>query len=328
MGIICYKTMQMRELPETSELLTFVRAVEARSISRAALELGVPRPTVGRRLARLEEKLGARLLRRTTRRMALTDAGEALYARARSVVTAVLDAQDAVRHGDDVPRGVLRVSTPPMQGVGLGTLVARFLDRCPEVRLELETSTRYVDLVAGGFDVAIRAASDLAPGLIARTLARTRLVAVASPAYLAAHGTPKRTSDLAKHRCLVGYTKGEHPATHWPTSRGRVKVTARLASNDLGALRESALAGQGITMMPAPMVSDDLDAGTLVPVLPERLTGSAHIAVVWADREFVPAAVRAFVDEVVRWAAELPAFARVPARAATVKAGRAKKRAR
>lgn len=295
--------MQMRELPETAELLTFVRTVEGRSITRAARELGVPRPTVGRRLARLEEKLGVRLLRRTTRTMALTDAGEALFARARSLVLAVEEVQQAVRRRDDVPRGVLRVSVPPMQGVALGALAAAYLERCPLVQLVIDSGTRHVDLVAGGFDVAIRATARLAPGLVARTLSRVRLVAVASPSYLAAHKAPRRPTELSAHRCLVGFDRGEHPATHWPTSRGRVRVRAHFASNDLGALREAALRGQGIAMLPSATVWDDLANGTLVAVLPDRLVGEAHVALVWADREFVPAAVRAFVEEAVRWAA-------------------------
>jgi DNA-binding transcriptional LysR family regulator len=303
--------MQMPELPETSELLTFVRTVEARSISRAALELGVPRPTVGRRLARLEQKLGARLLRRTTRTMALTDAGEALFHRARAVVAAVGDARDAVVHGDDAVRGLLRVSVPPMTGDGLGAVIADFLAAYPEVRVELESSSRYVDLVAGGFDVAIRAAPELAPGLIARNLFRSRLVAVATPGYLARAGAPRRAADLAKHVCLVGFARGEHPMTHWPRLRGgRVRVEARLASNDLATLREAAMRGQGIALLPLPLVYDDLVAGRLTAVLPEVLGAEVRLAVVYADRELVPPAVRALVEAVVRWAKANPLFSR------------------
>lgn len=314
--------MQMPELPETSELLTFVRTVEARSISRAARELGVPRPTVGRRLARLEQKLGARLLRRTTRTMALTDAGEALFHRARAVVASVSDARDSVARRDDKVRGLLRVSAPPMGGEAFGGLVADFLAAHPEVRVELETSSRHVDLVAGGFDVAIRASSELAPGLVARNLARTRLLAVASPAYLARAGTPRRAADLAKHAGLVGFTRGEHPTTHWPRPRGgRVRVEARLASNDLPTLREAALRGHGVALLPLALVYDDVTEGRLVPVLPAQVGADVRIAVVYADRELVPPAVRAFVDAVAAWAAANPLFNRpVPECKAAAKA--------
>ena len=118
--------MQMDEIPETSELLTFVRTVEAGSISRAARELQLPRPTVGRRRGRLEEKLGVRLLRRTTRAMALTDAGEAFFTQARAVLAAVRDAEASVRRGDGAVRGLLRVTTPLLQGTGFGAMLADF----------------------------------------------------------------------------------------------------------------------------------------------------------------------------------------------------------
>ena len=303
--------MQMDDLPETAEFLTFARTVEARSISKAARELGVPRPTVGRRLARLEEKLGVRLLRRTTRTMVLTDAGEALYARARAVLAAVSDAEASVRRSDDAVRGMLRVSVPPLGSESFGAMIADFTARYPDVRLELESTTRHVDLVSGGHDVAIRAATQLPPGLIARKLTRTRMVAVASPAYLALRGTPKRATELRAHSCLVGFSLGEHPATHWPLMRGgQVRIEAEVASNDIGLLRSLALRDRGIAMLPMPLIYDDVSRGALAPVLPERLGGESQVAVVYAEREFVPPAVRAFVDAVVKWAKDAPELSR------------------
>lgn len=303
--------MQTDDLPETAEFLTFARTVEARSISKAARELGVPRPTVGRRLARLEEKLGVRLLRRTTRVMTLTDAGEALYARARAVLAAVRDAESSVRRSDDAVRGMLRVSVPPMGSESFGAMVADFSARYPDVRLELDFTTRHVDLVGGGYDVAIRAAAQLPPGLIARNLARSRVMAVASPAYLARRGTPKRSAELAKHACLVGFALGEHPATHWPLMRGgRVRVEAEVATNEIKLLRDLAVRGRGVAMLPMPVIYDDVVRGALVPVMPERLGGETQVAVVYADREFVAPAVRAFVDAVVLWAKSAPELSR------------------
>lgn len=303
--------MQMDELPETTEFLTFVRTVEARSISRAARELGVPRPTVGRRLARLEEKLGVRLLRRTTRTMVLTDAGEALYQRARGVIAAVREAEQSVRRSDDAVRGTLRVSAPPMNLLHFGAMISDFIGRYPDVRLELDLTTRHVDLAAGSYDVAIRAAAQLPPGLIARNLMRSRLVAVASPEYLARHGTPRRVTEIAKHACLVGFAQGEHPSTHWPLVRGgQVRVEALMATNDLGVLHTAALGGRGVALLPLPLVYDDVAAGKLVAVLPERLGGETQLAVVYPEREFVAPAVRAFVDAVVTWAKGAPELTR------------------
>jgi DNA-binding transcriptional LysR family regulator len=315
MTTICYKMMQVlmtiAEPPETTELQTFARVVEARSISRAARELGVPRPTIGRRLARLEQKLGVRLLRRTTRAMALTDAGELFYARARAVLAAVDEAAEAVRRRDDAVRGTLRVATPVLVTTSFASMVADFAMRFPDVRIELRASSEYVDLVAGGYDVAIRAASDLAPGLVARRLSRSRLVAVASPAYIAAHGAPKRRKDLAEHTSLAGFEHGQHPATHWPLMRGgRVRIEPVLSSNDLAILHEAARRGRGIALLPLAFVYDDIRAGALVPVLPERVGADSVVAIVYADREFVTPALRAFIDAVIAWAANDPAFAR------------------
>lgn len=327
MTMICYKSMQMTDPPETSELLTFARTVEARSISRAARELGVPRPTVGRRLARLEEKLGVRLLRRTTRAMALTDAGEAFYARVRAVLAAVRDAELSVRQPDEVVRGLLRVSAPPRASGGFAEMLAAFSASYPEVRLEIDFSARHVDLIADGYDVALRAASQLPPGLIARKLHRSRQVVVGAPAYLRARGTPKRVTELAQHACLVGFERGEHPMTHWPAVRGgRVRVEAALATNSLDMLHVAALGGRGLAMLPLLLVYDDILAGRLVPVLPERLGGEVHFAAVYADREFVSPALRAFLDAVVAWAksnAELSrALPECPAKRGSAAAGR------
>lgn len=307
--------MQMDDLPETSELVTFARVVEANSISLAARELGVPRPTVGRRLARLEERLGVRLLRRSTRKMALTEAGALFYQRARSALASVTDARDAVQRSDGAVRGLLRVSAPSMKESHFGGLIARFLAKHPGVRVELETTTRYVDLLAGGFDVAIRAATELSPGLVARPLGKTRLLAVASAAYLAGAPSLKTVADLARHECIVGYDRGEHPATHWPLlDGGRVRVDARFASNDIDCLCDCVANGGGIAMLPEARIVDELESGAFVPVLERKLGATAVVAVVYAERAFVAPAVRAFVDAVVEWSKSAPMMRRMAAR--------------
>src|SRR5688572_13650308 len=159
----------MSEPLETAELLAFARTVESKSLSRAAAELGVPRATISRRLARLEERLGARLLRRTTRSLVLTDAGEALYRHARIVLDAVTHAEQSVRRTDDVIRGDLRVSVPPMLNQSFNEMLSDFAHAHPEVRLQIHFSSQFVDLRQGDYDVALRASSELQPGLVART---------------------------------------------------------------------------------------------------------------------------------------------------------------
>lgn len=296
----------MDTLTEIAELQAFVQTVEARSLNRAAAELGVPRATLGRRLARIEERLGVRLLRRTTRRMALTDAGEELYRHARGVIAAVREAEAAVRRTDGAVRGLLRVSVPPSGDGQFHRLLLAFLDRYPEVRLEVNFSTQHVDLLTAGYDVGIRAGASIAPGLDGRILARITLRAVASPAYLARVGTPAQPEELAQHACLVGFALGERPATHWPLQDGgQVRVEGRIVSNDIQMLRQAALAGHGIALLPDLLIAADVQAGTLVPVLDARIGSSSQIALVYPERELHPPAVRAFIEFVLEHRAAL-----------------------
>jgi len=292
----------MIEMLETAELLAFTRTVEAQSLSRAAVELGLPRATVSRRLQRMERRLGVRLIRRTTRSLALTDAGAALYQRARQILLSVRDAEASVRHSDDVVRGSLRVSAPAGLPTSFPRMLCDFAERYPEVRLEMNLTSRHVDMQAEGYDVALRASTSLAPGLVGRTLARERILAVASPAYLATRGKPRSVRALKGHACIMGYVRGEHPQTTWPLLRGgAVQVEGRLFTNDLELLLLAALRGRGIALLPSLLVNGAITAGKLLPVL-ERIVGAtSSLAVVYLERELMPPAVRAFVDAVVHW---------------------------
>jgi DNA-binding transcriptional LysR family regulator len=293
----------MDDLVETSELLAFAKTIETNSLSRAAIELGVPRATVGRRLARLEERLGARLLRRTTRSLTLTDAGEALYRHARIVLDAVAHAEASVRRTDAVIRGDLRVSVPPLMSLSFYAMVCEFAQRYPEVRMHIHFSTQHVDLRRGAYDVAIRASTDLEPGLIARTLSHAQVVAVASPAYLAQHGTPRSPRDLRDHRCLMSFTRGEFPQTHWPLVGGsKLQVEGAFFSNEITLLCDAAVRGLGIAFLPWLVVGDAIESGALVQVLPGIVEADSRVAAVYLEREFVPPQVRAFVDAVAAWA--------------------------
>jgi DNA-binding transcriptional LysR family regulator len=288
---------------ETAELLAFARTVEAKSLSRAALELGVPRATLSRRLARLEERLAARLLRRTTRRLTLTDAGEAFYRHARIVLDAVAHAEASVRRSDDQICGDLRVSVPPLTSPSFRALLTDFAKRHPAVRLQVHVSTQLVDLQAGHSDVALRASSELPPGLIARTLTRDPIIAVAAPAYLAKSGVPKSRHDLRGHRCLLGFARGEAPQTHWTFADGaKLRVEGAFFCNDPVVLCDAAVSGLGIAILPMLVAWPFLQSGELVHILRDEIRAEARIAVVYPEREFIPPAVRAFVDAVVAWA--------------------------
>ena len=297
--------IQMKDAAETSELLAFVRVVDAKSLSRAAVELEVPRATIGRRLSRLESRLGARLLRRTTRSLSLTEAGETFYRQAQLILEAIARAEASVKRADNLMRGDVRVSVPPMPReleASFSQLITTFAKQHPEVRLQIEISTRIVDLVREGYDVALRAAAEIQPGLIARTVARHRVVAVASPAYLAERGTPRTAKDLRRHRCLTGFARGELPMSAWPLRRRTLHVESAFSSNDLRILRDAAVAGLGIALLPQLIAHDQLTRGTLVHVLEGVVETENTLAVVYPERELMPPHVRAFVDALIGWA--------------------------
>ncbi len=301
MTITCQQSVHM-DLPETAELQALVATVQAGSISGAARELSVPRATVSRRLARLEERVSARLLRRTTRRLRLTDAGEELYAHARAIVGAVEQATRTVSLQDDTPRGLLRVSVPPLEAGGLRDSLLDFALRYPEVQLEVQATTRHVDLVAGNIDVGWRAGPTLDPALIARRLASSELWAVATPAYLERSGRLTKVEELVEHACLVGFERGERPATRWPLlDGGRARVRVRLASNDLGLLLGAVQADQGVALLPAGAVRSDVEGGRLERVLPGLVGARTDISLVFLERRLMKPALRAFLEHAVAW---------------------------
>lgn len=293
----------MNEAPETSELHSFISVVDTKSLTRAAAELQLPRATVSRRLARLEEKLGVRLLRRTTRSVALTDAGERFVAHARSALEAVSVAENSIRvEAGGMPKGPVRVSVPHGLGQPFRDFVTDFSKRWPDVQLQVLATSELVDLVKEGFDVALRASSIDTPGVVTRRVSRDTRIAVASPTYLKASGMPRTRADLRKHRCLVSFGPGRVPASSWPLlDGGQVHVTGTLVSNELALVRSAAVSGLGIAFLPLMLVREDLAEGALVHVLPKVVGADARLLVAWPDREFTPQAVRVFIDELVAW---------------------------
>ncbi len=276
----------------------FVAIVDAGSVTGAARALEMPRPTVSRRLARLEARLGTRLIQRTTRRLTLTEAGERLYASARGWVHAAREAEAAVRRLDGIPRGHLRLSIPnAMPHALFAGWLGEFLERYPEVSLEVVATTEHVDLVGQGYDVALRSGEIEDRTLIARTLVRTRDLAFASPRYLDARGAPTTPEDLAHHECILGFRAGKVPERRWPLLEGgSVPVSGRAMTNDMRIRVAAARRALGIAL-----VSQEPDAwapgeGALVPVLPNQIGREARVSLVYADREYIEPKVRAFVD--------------------------------
>lgn len=282
---------------DLNEILVFARVVEAGSFVGAARALGMPKSTVSRRVSSLEERLGARLLQRTTRRLSLTDVGRTYYAHAARVVAEVEEADHAVTTLQEAPRGLLRVTAPLNFGF-LGPIVASFLKRHPEVELELVCADRVVDLVQEAFDVAVRAGPLRDSMLIARGLGEMESFAVASPALLRARGTPAEPADLEKADCVV-FGAGSHRAT-WRLHRGEedvaVEVGARLVVNDFDLLEEAALAGLGIAMLPVYRCVQHLRAGRLERVLADWCSPATPLHAVYPSTRHLSPKVRAFLD--------------------------------
>lgn len=279
----------------------FVSIVDHGSVTQAAESLGLPRPTLSKRLARLEERLGVRLLHRTTRRMKLTEQGELLYERARRVVHAAREAEAAVQRVDDVPRGLLRVLVPPRVPETVFTQwLAEFLEAFPEVSLDVVGSDMRLDLVADGFDVALRSGEIRDTSLVSRTLVVNREIAVASPQYLERRGTPTTADALADHDCVVGYSGDNVPNPRWPLlDGGWVNVGGKLMTNHDGLRMEAAKRGVGIAMVIDRSAAELLGRKELVQVLPGIVGRRDDARLVYPDREFLDPKVRAFVDFIV-----------------------------
>ena len=279
----------------------FVAIVDHGSITGAAETLGLPRPTVSKRLARLEERLGVRLVHRTTRRMKLTQQGELLYERARHVVHAVRVAEAAVQRLDDVPRGLLRVLVPPRVPAPTFTeWLAEFLQAYPEVSLDVVGMDAHIDLVAEGFDVALRYGEIEDTSLVSRTLVVNTEIAVASPHYLETRGVPTTAADLADHDCVVGYGGNNLPNPRWPlVEGGSATVAGKLMTNHIDLGLEAARRGLGIALVIDRVAKDLIDSGELVWVLPGIVGRRDQARLVYPDREFLDPKVRAFVDFIV-----------------------------
>ncbi len=281
------------------QLAALVRTVDRGSQAAAARELGVTAAMVGRYIQALEERLGTRLLNRTTARQSLTEAGAAFYARASFILEQMEEAETSAAERQAEPRGTLRVNAPMSFGTRhLAAAVAEFARENGRLRIELALNDRVVDLIEEGYDVAVRIGALADSGLIARRLSPCRLVVCASPGYLERRGWPAAPADLQGHDCLV-YAYASHGGTwrfHGEQGEQEVRVSGSLVANNGDALMAAALAGQGIILQPTFIVGEALREGRLLPVLPGwRLADYAMYAVYPTARHLSPK-VRRFVD--------------------------------
>jgi DNA-binding transcriptional LysR family regulator len=289
---------------DLNEIAMFVQVVRCGSFAEAARRLGVPPNTVSRRIQQLEARLGTRLMQRSTRKLTLTSAGQAFHERCAGAVDGLVDAGQALLTGSQEPSGLVRVAATadffdffPMEWV------ADFLAAHPLVRLDFVLSDAKADLIAEQIDVAFRGGPLRDSGYVGRRLLGARSGGlVASPAYIAARGAPRTLQDLANHDCVTS----AHPSgrTPWRLAGSdgaveEVQVAGRFSGNTAQALRKAAVAGLGIALLPPPMARLDIQAGLLVPVLPNYQRTGQGLSVLYPSRRQLPLAVSAFIGLVL-----------------------------
>jgi DNA-binding transcriptional LysR family regulator len=277
----------------------FVRVADLGSFAAAANQLGVARSVITRQIAALEEHLGVKLMVRTTRKLTLTSAGTSYLDKCRTILDLVEVAEADVMEARLTPRGNLRIGLPLSYGLKRVTpLLPAFQKRYPEISLALDFTDRHINLIDEGIDLSIRIAPRLDPGDVARKLGESRLIAVASPDYLARHGRPEHPSELAAHTCL-GYSARAHNrplAFMIDGTMQNVHVPFRLQANNGDALTDAAAQGLGITVQPDFIVDDYVASGAVVPVLEAFEAPPLGIHAVLPSNRYLPHRVRVLID--------------------------------
>jgi DNA-binding transcriptional LysR family regulator len=283
-----------------TEMEAFVQVVDHGGFTEAARRMRLSKSAVSKHVSALEARLAVRLLDRTTRRVSPTEVGLAYYDRARSVLAEAAEADSMVTAMQATPRGFLRVSAPISFGITqVSPAVAHFLGEYPEVDIGMALDDRFVELLAEGFDVAIRIGTLADSSLKARKLAVARSIVAASPAYLAEMGTPRTIDDLGRHRLLhySQHSSGNFWRFRAPSGEERqIRGGGRLTVNNGEALLKAAEAGLGISQIPSFMIGDALVAGRLVELLADRPADPLAIHAVYPEGRYIQPKLRAFVD--------------------------------
>jgi DNA-binding transcriptional LysR family regulator len=285
---------------DLNEIVVFARVVQAGSFRAAALQLGMPKSTVSRKVAELEERLNARLLQRTTRKLSLTDVGRTFYEYSARIATEIETAERAVISLQATPQGLLRVTTP-INLTYLGPIVADYLKRYPQVRLELFCTGRTVDLVEERFDLGIRAGTLSDSSLIARSLGQATWFLVATPAYLKRRGQPRSPEDLKAHDCFFFGAGRDSFELHLDRGDESAKLTvpARMIVSDMDVLSAAVSAGLGVGLLPGFSCVEALQARRLSRVLREWSTPTTPLHLVYPSTRQLSPKVKSFADHLV-----------------------------
>lgn len=285
-------------MSQLEDMQIFVSTVEAQSFTAAAERLGLSKQFISRRIMALEERLGARLLIRTTRKLSVTDTGRSYYERALKIIDEVNETEQLVSRANTSPRGTLRISAPVSFGtLHLGPAIARFMAQCPDVAIELDLSDRFVDIVGEGYDMAIRIGHLADSSLVARHIAPAQLVTCASPAYLKAHGKPKTPLDLKMHECLIyGHARNVEWAFAEQGKPLRILVKGRMRANNGELTCAAAVEGLGIALLPTFIVGEALRARKLLTILDAYAPPPLNIYAVYPQHRQSSLAIKAFAD--------------------------------
>jgi DNA-binding transcriptional LysR family regulator len=280
-------------------MAVFAKVVESASFAAAARHFDMSPAMVSKHVSTLEERLGVRLLNRTTRRVSATEVGQNYYERCLRILGEVEDAEQAAGDLQTAPRGLLRVTTSVSFGAHrLAPAIADYLAAYPDVSIDIILHDNYVDLLDERIDLAIRLGQLSDSSLIARKLYAVEMIPCASPGYLAAHGAPERPRDLGKHHCLI-YTHAAPRAWTFIDAGGKeevVRIAGRLSANSGDALLALALKDAGILLGPDYLVADDLAAGRLIRLLPNYKTQETPVYAVYPHSHHLSAKTRTFID--------------------------------
>jgi len=289
-----------------TSLTAFVRVVDSGGFSAAGRRLNMSTTMVSNHVQSLEDRLGARLLNRTTRKVSLTEVGKAYYDRAVQILADLEQADDIAGALQSTPRGTLRVYTATHIVQFVSPVVAEYLGAYPEAKVDLSIGERTIDLIDEGFDIAIRLTPPPDSSLIVRSLATWRHVLCCSPDYLERHGRPQQLSELTDRNCI---RHALYPYDEWrfvdrKGTPASVRVSGNLISNSGETLRRAALQGVGVCLAAGFLIADDLESGRLIRLLPEYRPVEFAMNAIYPHRHHLSAKVRSFIDLLVHHSAE------------------------
>lgn len=277
----------------------FTTLVEQKSFTRAADKLGISTSAVSKRITKLEAHLGVKLIQRSTRKLALTEAGDRYYAHASKAIRAIEEAENSATELQEIPRGLLRISAPISLGrLHLGAIIPQFLKLYPQIELHINMRDAFTKVVLDDFDIILASGEVSDASLQLKKIANLEGLICASPEYLAQHGTPKVPQDLQQHNCLVF---SFHPIprqwTFWRKGKPvTIHVSGNYQCNNAEVVREAVLQGMGIGCLPTFLIGDDIKDGRIVTFMEDYIIQNRELSAAFPEKKYVPEKVSVFID--------------------------------